>query len=349
MPEPENLDVLIARQGALGRITLNRPKAINALTLPMLRAIWRALEAWRTDESILAVAVDGAGTRGFCAGGDIRAIYASVQAADGMGDTFWREEYALNAVIAAYPKPYAVLMDGLVMGGGVGLSAHGSHRFVTESTALAMPETGIGFFPDVGGTWLLSRAPGELGAYLGLTGARIGFADAISCGFADRVIGTEVWPDLLAALARAATNNDVTALLLAASTRAEGSYLTQRQAGIDDAFSANSIEQILAALARQDTPFARETYRILAVRSPLALKVTLAALRRARNLGSLEDCLAMEARLAHAMSRQPDFLEGIRAAVIDKDQAPRWSPATLAQVSDEAVARILEGTVEQTP
>jgi len=341
-------EVRVVWQGGLCRITLDRPRAINALTLPMLRAIREALDVSLDDGGVLAIALDGAGERGLCAGGDIRAIYHSVQAGDGLAETFWREEYALNALIAAYPKPYAVLMDGLVMGGGVGISAHGSHRFVTARTALAMPETGLGFFPDVGGTWLLARAPGEIGTYLGLTGARVDAADAISCGLADAQIEREQWPLLVEQLAAAKTKREAEDLLASFGTRAaKGAGLEQNRMAIDAAFSGESIEQVLDALQRMGTQFALQTYTALGDRSPMALKVTLAALRRARTLKSLEECLSMELHLARAMSARPDFLEGIRAAVIDKDQNPKWTPAPLEDVSAESVARIIDGTVEQ--
>jgi len=349
MADSQAAEVVIRRQGALGRVTLNRPKAINALTLAMLRAIRAALDGWCDDSGILAVAVEGAGERGLCAGGDIRAIYASIQAGDGMAESFWREEYALNAVIAAYPKPYAVLMDGLVMGGGVGLSAHGSHRFVTAHTTVAMPETSIGFFPDVGGTWLLSRATGQIGTYLGLTGARIGAPDAIACGLADRWIDAGQWPAIAEMLAGAATRKAAEAgLATIGNPSVVGAKLNSHRAEIDQAFSAATLEQIISALGQLGTPFATETVENLRSRAPMALKVTLAALRHARTLSSLVECLAIETRLARAMSQRSDFLEGIRAVVIDKDQAPRWSPATLEATTAESVQQIMHGTVEQS-
>ncbi len=338
----EDSEVRIARTGRIGRITLDRPKAINALTLPMLRAISRALEDWRNDDRVLVVVVDGAGERGLCAGGDIREIYRSVQAGDNMAATFWREEYALNAQIAAYPKPYVVLMDGLVMGGGVGISAHGSHRLVTPRTALAMPETSIGFFPDVGGTWLLSRAPGELGTYLGLTGARIGAADAILCGLADGLIEPERWPALVGALAGAASKDDVARCLAGLDgSGKEEPRLARDRAEIDRSFAADRLEEIFTRLERDGSRFAADTLATLRARSPMALKVTLAALRQARSLATIGDCLELELRMSGPMARRPDFLEGIRAAVIDKDLSPRWSPASLEAVEDADVRRIV--------
>ena len=337
-------EVIIARQGALGRITLNRPKALNALTLPMLRAIQSALDLWRTRPEILAVAVDGAGDRGFCAGGDIRAVHASAAARDGMAETFWREEFPLNAQIASYPKPYIVLMDGLVMGGGVGVSAHGSHRLVTDTTAVAMPETGIGFFPDVGATWLLSRAPGEVGTCLGMTGARMGAADAIFAGFADQMIRREQWPVLLERLADAKSRQDVSKALRDADAGDAGpSSLAGLSAEIGAHFAGHAVEAIIASLRGSGSPFAQSALTTLSGRCPMSLKVTLAALRHARTLPSLEACLAMESRMVQAMSARPDFLEGIRAAVIDKDQRPKWSPAALEDISDESVRRIVCG------
>lgn len=338
----EDTDVRIAKVGRIGHITLDRPKALNALTLPMLRAIAQALADWRDNDRVLAVAVDGAGERGLCAGGDIRAIYRSLQAGDGMAAAFWREEYALNAQIAAYPKPYVVLMDGLVMGGGVGISAHGSHRLVTPRTALAMPETSIGFFPDVGGTWLLSRAPGELGTYLALTGARIGSADTILCGLADGLIELEQWPALVGALAGSASKDDVARCLAGLDGSGnEEPRLARNRAEIDRSFASDRVEEIFARLERAGSPFAADTLATLRARSPMALKVTLAALRLARSLATIGECLALELAMTGPMARRPDFPEGIRAAVIDKDQAPRWSPATLEAISDADVGRIV--------
>lgn len=337
-------EIIIAEQGALGRITLNRPRALNALTLPLLRAIQAALDVWRGRPEILAVAADGAGTRGFCAGGDIRAVHASVAARDGMAETFWREEFPLNAMIASYPKPYVVLMDGLVMGGGVGVSAHGSHRLVTDTTAVAMPETGIGFFPDVGATWLLSRAPGEVGTYLGLTGARMGAADAIFAGFADRLIERELWPALLEQLAGAQTRASVLAAIASADAGDAGpALLAGLRPDIDRHFAGRTVEAIVASLRHGSSEFAERTLKTLSGRCPMSLKVSLAALRHARTLPSLVACLGMESRMVLAMAARPDFLEGIRAAVIDKDQRPKWSPAALADIDEESVRRIVHG------
>jgi enoyl-CoA hydratase len=235
-----------------------------------------------------------------------------------------------------------------VMGGGVGLSAHGSHRLVTPRTALAMPETSLGFFPDVGGTWLLSRAPGEIGTYLGLTGARIGGADAIFCGLADQAIEPGQWPVLLDQLAGVHAHEEIASTVASLNRgEAEHSPLSRRRTEIDQAFGGATVEQIVDALTRQATPFASETLALLTARSPMALKVTLAALRHARELRSLKDCLVLELRMALAMATRDDFLEGIRAAVIDKDQKPRWRPSKLEDIADLAVSRIVLGSGEQ--
>ena len=198
----ETEDLIVTREGGLGVITLNRPKAINALTLEMTRGIAKALDGFEADPSIALVLMEGSGERGLCAGGDLRGLYESMREGGDLGKIFWREEYILNARLASYPKPYVAYMNGMVMGGGVGLSAHGRHRVVTEKTAMAMPEVGIGFLPDVGGTWLLANAPGELGTYFGLTGAPMNAADAIRCGLGDLHVATARWPEVRAALAR---------------------------------------------------------------------------------------------------------------------------------------------------
>ncbi|MCZ4282500.1 enoyl-CoA hydratase/isomerase family protein [Kiloniella laminariae] len=335
-------DELIVRQeGAAGRITLNRPKALNALTLDMVHGMLAALERWQTDETVRVVIVDGAGERGLCAGGDIRALYKSAQEKDGLAQKFWADEYRLNALIANYPKPYIAVMDGIVMGGGVGVSAHGSNRIVTERSMIAMPETAIGLFPDVGGSWLLANAPGEIGSYLGLTGHRIGAVDAIYAGLADVEVSSDRLPRLIETLIAADygmdSRNDVDTLIRGFVSSNSQPPLAASRGLIDDVFSFDRIEDILAAAERLGTDWGDELVKTLRGRAPHSLKATLAALRKARNLGGIEDVLDMEYRLALRMFALPDFSEGVRAAVIDKTGDPKWSVAAVEDVQDEAV------------
>ncbi len=320
-------EVLVRRQGGLGRITLDRPRAINALTLGMVGAIAAALEAWEAEPAVLAVLIDGAGPRGLCAGGDIRFLHDSVRAGTPeRADGFLHAEYRLNARIARFPKPYLALMDGLVMGGGVGISAHGRVRIVTERTRLAMPEVGIGFVPDVGSTHLLSRAPGELGTHAALTGEVMGAADALLCGLADHYVASDRLPALVAALAAC---DDAAALAACVEAHAEapspGRYAAE--AGwIDACYRHDDVEAILAALRAHPDAAAQAAAARVAGNCPTSVAVALRALRAARSDGRLEPCLEREYRLATALIRRPDFVEGVRAAVIDKDRHPAWQP-----------------------
>ncbi|MBY5353964.1 enoyl-CoA hydratase/isomerase family protein [Rhizobium leguminosarum] len=339
-------EVIIEQRGTAGVIRLNRPRALNSLTLPMIGAITASLHDFAGDPEVACVVMTGEGERGFCAGGDIRALHESARAGDGLAGTFWREEFRLNHLIAAYPKPYVALMDGITMGGGVGLSSHGRHRIVTERTRLAMPETGIGYVPDVGATWLLPRAPGEAGTWLGLTGLDIGAADAIHARLADLQIASsrlgEV-VDALSGLPRASSSGDVDATLQALSEPAGEGRLKQNAATIDRAFRFDSVEEILAALAEEEEgEFAAETRRVLLTRSPTSLKLALRLLRAGRRSASLAECLGRELGACLQMLDNPDFFEGIRAAVIDKDRNPQWSPATVEAVESARVEEFLK-------
>ncbi|WP_018680724.1 enoyl-CoA hydratase/isomerase family protein [Actinokineospora enzanensis] len=323
-------DVRIRVADGLGRITLDRPRAINALTHAMITDMAAALAAWAEDDDVRAVLIDGAGERGLCAGGDIRAIHDDARAGGRTAPAFWADEYRLNARIATYPKPYIALMDGIVMGGGVGVSAHGSVRVVTERTRLAMPEVGIGLAPDVGGTYLLARAPGELGTHAALTGAPVSGADAIHCGLADHFVRADRLPLLIEDLLVLPIED-----ALARHTETPPpSRLAADAPWIDKCFAADTVEEILERLteAGQDTVVAE-----IGTRSPTALKVTLAALRRARLL-PLAAVLAQDLRVSVACLRGHDLVEGIRAQVIDKDRTPHWRPATLAEVTEDMVA-----------
>lgn len=337
--QPSDDSVLLEREGRLGRIRLNRPRALNSLTHSMVLRIDRALAEWERDERVAAVVISGEGERGLCAGGDIRGIHDDARAGGTASAAFWRDEYLLNARIARYPKPYVALMDGIVMGGGVGVSAHGSVRIVTERSAVAMPETGIGFVPDVGGSYLLSRAPGELGTHLALTASAAGPGDALRCGLADHFVPSDRLGALLESLAGAAGESPLPEAVAAHAEPAPPSELEAGREWIDSCYSAGTVEEVVEALRAHGGQQPKEAAELIVGKSPTALKVTLAALRRARGLTSLEQVLDQEYRVSCASLSSPDLVEGIRAQVVDKDRQPRWSPARLAEVSDEEVAR----------
>lgn len=329
-------ELVVTTDGALGVIRLNRPKALNALTLDMIRFISAALDRFETDSSVGAILLEGAGERGLCAGGDVRSLYDSIRAGGDLGKVFWREEYILNARIAAFRKPYISFMDGVVMGGGVGLSAHGAHRVVTEKTQLAMPETGIGFFPDVGGTWLLSRAPGELGTFYGLTGQSMTGMDAIRCGFADGLVPSGRLGELRQALTRLGpnANNGMVRGVLAHYMLPRGpAPIDEHRAFIDAAMARDSAADIISAFERDFSEFSQAIARALRAKSPTSLKLTLRLLREAKASTSLRQCLVREYGAALDIFINHDFPEGIRAAVIDKDRSPQWSPARLEDVT----------------
>src|SRR5207253_2083647 len=292
---------IVRREGAAGIIRLNRPKAINAMTPEMSVGIDAALDQFEADPAVALVLLEGAGERGLCAGGDIRGLYDSSRAGGDLGKVFWRQEYVMNARIAKFPKPYVAFMDGLVMGGGVGLSAHSSHRVVTERTKLAMPEVGLGFFPDVGGTWLLSHSPGEIGTYFGLTGQTMNGPDAIHAKFADAVVSSSKLPALREALtkvASGATSADIRKLIDGFSTWEMAGPVAAMQAKIDALFSHDRMEDIVGALQRDGSDFAQATLKTLNEKSPRGMVVTLKLLRLARTSKSLEECLVREYRAA---------------------------------------------------
>ena len=330
-------DIHLRVEGHAGRITLNRPQALNALTLAMCEAVDAALVAWADDPAVALVIVDGAGGRALCAGGDIRVLYdAARRGTFDVPDTFFAAEYAMDARIAAFPKPYVALMDGVVMGGGVGIAAHGSVRVTTERTQLAMPETGIGLFPDVGATWLLSRKL-PFGLHLGLTGARVGAGDAIMAGLADYYMPSGALPGLVGRLCGCATKAAVQACVEAAAEPPPPAAAGSERAWMDDCYRHSTIELILAAMKASGHPAAHDAARAIAGKSPRSLKVTLRALREAEAMADLDQALAQELVLVKAFVRSDDFVEGVRAAVIDKDRMPKWQPASLEEVSDAAV------------
>ncbi len=317
-------EVLVRREGRAGRITLNRPKALNALTWGMVKAIHATLQAWRDDPAVEVVILDGAGDRGLCAGGDVRWLYDAKARAPADAEDFWADEYRLNSFIARYPKPYVAVMDGIVMGGGIGLSAHGRHRIVTERSQLAMPETTIGLIPDVGGTFLLSRAQGRLGVYLGLLGTRMSGADAIQAGFADSYVPVAKLPALLAQLAQ--RGDPVDEIIEDVSEPVPPSPLAAKRELIDRMFDGAAMCEVHAKLLTSADPLATQARADLAMRSPKALALTLEAIRRAKAYTSLDEALFVEYRLCTRLFADGEFVEGVRALLVDKDKAPRWNP-----------------------
>jgi enoyl-CoA hydratase len=330
-------DILIEKRGRLGLMTLDRPQALNALTLAMVREMRSALERFASDNEIASIAIRGAGGRAFCAGGDIQTIYEQEQAGrpeDSL--VFWAEEYDLNRRIKRYPKPYLALIDGIVMGGGVGVSIHGSHRVAGDGYRFAMPEAGIGFFPDVGATYALPRLPWNSGFWLGLTGAPIGRGTACGLGLATHSVASSRFEALIEALAAGEAPSSV--LAREAVPPGEGPELAE--AGlIARCFAGETVEAIFAALdenGSKGSAFAAHAAAALRQKSPTSLKVTLAALRRGRGL-EFEEAMRLEYRICSRIIKGHDLYEGIRAQIIDKDRNPRWSPASPDLVSTEAV------------
>jgi enoyl-CoA hydratase/carnithine racemase len=328
--------VITRRDGRVGRILLNRPRALNALDLNMIRACAAILETWASDPRVDAVVIEGAGDRAFCAGGDIRALRDGQLSGDrGSVDQFFREEYALNLTIATYPKPYIALIDGICMGGGIGMSVHAPYRVATEHAAFAMPETAIGFFPDIGATFLLPRLPGELGTYLGLTGLRVTGADSVHAGLATHYTPRTRLADLSAALAQ-----DGVAALAVFNETLPPNALADKRTAIDHCFSAATVPEIVSRLkttgAANGADWANEALKAMGHVSPSALFWTLKALRRGRDL-TLKNALEAEFALTRTTMAHPDFVEGVRAMVVDKDRKPNWQPATIDAVDPAAI------------
>ena len=329
------MDVLIHVENGIGRITLNRPKALHALTTEMCQAMTDALTAWQDDLTVRAVLVDHAeGARGFCAGGDIRMVAQSGRADGKTGEAFFNIEYRLNTQIKRFPKPYVALLDGVTMGGGVGISIHGSHRIATENTLFAMPETGIGLFPDVGGGWFLPRLEGELGIWLALTGARLKGSDVVAAGIATHFVASENLPDVKARILADEALDDVLADYTQMPMRP--AYVEHLDI-INHCFSRPTITDICLALKMADDDWATAQADILKSRSPLSLSVSLEQLRRGARMASFEDVMHMEYRIACHIIRSHDFSEGVRAVIEDKDNAPKWSPASLSGVTPQMV------------
>jgi enoyl-CoA hydratase len=325
----ENEDVLVSVRNGVGILTLNRPKAINSLNDAMVAGMSEALHAWASDESVHTVLLTGSGERGLCAGGDVVALYHSAKAGGADARRFWYDEYLLNAYIGSYPKPYVALMDGIVMGGGVGVAAHGNIRVATDTTKMAMPEVGIGFIPDVGGTYLLSRAPGALGLHAALTGAPFSGADAIAMGFADHYVPHDKLADFTESVIVGGVEN----ALATYAIEPPASTLLEQRDWIDECYSGDTVADILAALAGHDATAAQDAAKLIATRSPVALAVTLEAVRRAGKLATLEDVLQQEYRTSCASVKSHDFVEGIRAQLVDKDRNPQWSPDSIEAVN----------------
>ncbi len=332
--EPE---VLIARRGAAGVIVLNRPRALNALTHAMVRAICPQMLAWKDDPAVTRVIITGAGEKAFCAGGDIRALYDLGKAGrQAEAKPFWKEEYTLNHLLKTYPKPVVSLLNGIVMGGGVGMSFHGSHRVASEKLMFAMPEVGIGFFPDVGASWFLPRLPHHIGAYLALTGARIGLGDAMALGLATHAVESMRMAELAVALE---TAEPVDAVLKRFEMPVPASPVMEHKALIADIFAEDSLTAIMAKLsyaALGGSLFASQTFETMHLKSPTSMAIALGQLKRGAKM-SFADVMRMEYRIVCRIADGHDFYEGVRAVIVDKDQQPLWKPARIEEVDPAAI------------
>lgn len=336
-----HFEILPGAEGNLGLVTLQRQSALNALTQTMLRELHHTLDNWANNPEIKAVVIRAAEGRAFCAGGDIRHIYEAGQRGDMTVNQFFWDEYRLNHCIHHFPKPYIALLDGITMGGGVGISIHGSHRVGTENLSFAMPETGIGFFPDVGGSFFLPRLPQSAGYYLGLTGARIDAHDALNLGILTQSVSSHQLNDIIDTLCVTPlkTAEDVDAVLnkFSVAHPASEHALDNHIAALEQCFSQPTIEHIIAALQSQDEPWPQKTEETLLKKSPTSLKVTLEQLQRGSKL-NFDACMQMEYRMVNHYLRGHDLFEGVRAVIIDKDGAPHWQPAAIEDVTDGMVA-----------
>jgi len=331
-------DTLItSRDGRVARILLNRPKALNALNLDMVRAMTKALIEWRDDPHIHAVVIEGSGDRAFCAGGDVINLREGQMSGDRTEvEAFFGEEYALNLMIATYPKPYIALIDGICMGGGIGVSVYGPYRVTTEHASFGMPETAIGFFPDIGGTYFMPRMPGQIGMYLGLTGLRIFGADAVHCGFGTHFTKREDLPALSAALAKEGPS------ALARFNRTLPEYsLAPHLADIDHCFSADTVLEMVKRLEKLDADWAKAALKAMRSVSPSAMVWTVEALRRGANM-TLPKALDFEFLLTRTTMAHPDFVEGVRSLVVDKDRNPKWNPPRLEDVDPNLLSQIFK-------
>ncbi|NWS89963.1 HIBCH protein, partial [Toxostoma redivivum] len=335
-------EVLLEKKGGAGIITLNRPKALNALNMSMIQQIYPQIKTWEQDPETFLIIIKGAGGKAFCAGGDVRALTEAGKAGDKMTQDFFRREYRLNNAVGTCKKPYVALIDGITMGGGVGVSVHGHFRVATEKTVFAMPETAIGLFPDVGGGYFLPRLSGKIGYYLALTGSRLKGRDVLRAGIATHFVESEKLPALekdLIAL-KSPSKEKIADLLnsyhMKCTIDQEKFSLDEHMEKINSIFSANSMEEIVKRLKQDGSPFAMKQLETLNKLSPTSLKLTLRQLREGASM-SLQEVLRMEYRLSQACMKGHDFYEGVRAVLIDKDQSPKWKPAALEEVSDEFV------------
>ncbi len=345
-------DIHIRKTGHAGRITLDRPHALNAVTHAQVNAIAAILPEWAADDDVRMLVFDATGDRAFSAGGDLIGIYQSMCAGDfGLARQFWRDEYRLNAALFHFPKPVATFLHGFTMGGGVGVGCHGSHRVVCESSQISMPECGIGLTPDVGGTLILARAPGRLGEYLGTTAHRMGPGDAIYAGFADYYVPKAAWPDLIAGLEETGDWTRIDA----ATEDAPGSSLSQAQSQIDAAFGGETLRDIVNALRADGSDWAKATLDAFGRNAPLAMAAAVELIHRARARDQIEEALRNEYRFSHRVAEQGDFQEGIRALIVDKDKSPAWAHPTVDGATQPEVAVMLmplgaeEWTLEDRP
>lgn len=333
-------DILIRVEGHAGFISLNRPSALHALTLPMVHAMTEALLAWRDSDAVKCVVIDHAEGRGFCAGGDIAFLRDSAINDGGeSGRKFFHDEYQLNHLLFTYPKPVVAFMDGITMGGGVGISQPARFRVATENTKFAMPETGIGLFPDVGGGWYLSRLEGRVGQFLALTGSRVAGAGCLSLGLATHYVPSEA----LAEAKQRITTEDVDridGILGTLSVTPPPSQIVETLFQINRHFASDQLEDVLKSLENDETPWAMKELASLRTKSPQTCKVALRQLAESSTLNDFADNMAMEYRIASRVIVRPDFAEGVRAVIVDKDNAPKWNPATPEEVSDALIDAI---------
>ena len=326
-------DLLVSLADGVAEVTLNRPEALNALTLDMALELYEHLSGWAGDDSIRAVVVRGAGDRAFCAGGDIRALYDAKQSGDKLTEDFFRGEYRLNRLIFHYPKPYIALVDGIAMGGGVGLSVHAGTSIASEATLFAMPETGIGLFPDVGGSHFLPRCPGAIGMYLALTGARLRAADCLYAGIYDHYVPKAAHDALVAGLRAGEAIGTLVSRLAEDPGLAPLAGLRE---AIDRCFAQQSVTGVQAALEREGGEWAEKMLATMAQKSPTSQKIAWRQLHKGAAM-DFDACMVMEYRLSQHVMDGHDFFEGVRALIVDKDNAPKWRPESLDAVDDETV------------
>lgn len=339
-------DVIVRIEGRAGRLTLNRPDALNALSHNMALTIEAALLDWQTNNNVALVLIDAKGDKAFCAGGDVAALYQQGKSNDfASGQQFWRDEYRLNALIGNYSKPYVAVMDGIAMGGGIGISAHGSHRIVTERSMLAMPECAIGLVPDVGGTHLLSQAPGLIGEYLALTGERFNASDALFAGFADYFVQSDQLTALKAVLCK---TGDV-GVIKESHQEPEPSVLAKNESGISSAFEGETLDVVIEQLEQLEYDWARTALKKMSRSSPLSLLLAFELVRKARSEPGAERALVREFRFVSRVMEHGDFLEGVRAALIDKDRQPKWKHESVAAVSQKEIKQFREVAIGGDP